>query len=234
MYIHRILNIYKKNISIYITVSEFYRNKLIEYGFDANKIITIPNFVFLNERDIDYESNDYFVYFGRISKEKGLLTLIRAMKFVKNDKLIIIGEGPFKDEVMRFIYQNQINNIIFTGYLNLDKIFKIIKKSKFIIVPSEWYENCPFSILESFSNGKPVIGSNIGGIPELIDNGVDGLLFEMGNWEDLLKKINILSNSKRVLIEMGKNARKKILKKFSPIIHYNRIISVYEKVLNKY
>lgn len=231
MYIHRFFKIYEKNIDIFICPSKWLRGKMIEYGLPAAKLIYIPNFVNLDTYKPSYGSDNYIIYFGRIAVEKGLQTLIKAMKYIKNTRLVIVGEGPVEEELRKYCEQNNIDNCDFVGYKTGTELIEMIRNSKFVILPSVIYENSPMSIFEAFASGKPVIGSNIGGIPELIDDGVNGLLFEPKNVNDLVEKIEFLLEKPKIVLRMGKNARKKVEEEYNTEIHYERIKEVYESLL---
>jgi glycosyltransferase involved in cell wall biosynthesis len=225
---------YKKNVDYFISPSKFLREKLIEFGMDGEKIIHIPNFINLNEHEPNYNYDHYLVYFGRISAEKGIDTLIDAFLILrpKDIKLFIVGDGPLKDEMERKVEKLNSRGIKFTGYLAGDSLRQIIQNGLVVILPSQWYENAPMSVLEAFACGKPVIGTNIGGITEMIDDGIDGYLFEAGNSRDLAEKMDLLlSRTQKDLAQMGMLARKKVEEKYSADAHYQRLISLYNKVL---
>jgi glycosyltransferase involved in cell wall biosynthesis len=226
-------------IDIFIAPSKFLKNKFIEFGIPENKIVYLPNFVKIFSKSENLSQNNYLLYFGRLSKEKGVDVLIKAMQFVdKNIKLKIVGNGPEKENLKKLAEKLKINNQIeFFGYKNQDELKEIIKNSLAVVVPSRWYENCPLSILEAFSFSKPVIASNLGGIPELIKNREIGFLFKPGNAKDLAEKINSLlegdTTSCRLqdkLNSMGKSAQEEIEKKYNPEIHYQKLMEIYQKL----
>ena len=130
-----------------------------------------------------YRKKDYILYFGRFSEEKGIGTLIQAAKELPDYKFIFAGTGPLAEEI------NKVANITNVGFKTGVELETLIREAKFSIYPSEWYENCPFSVMESQMYGTPVLGANIGGIPELIQIGKTGDLFESGNKEELKNKI---------------------------------------------
>ena len=107
-----------------------------------------------------------------------------------------------------------LGNVKFLGHLSGDRLNSVLRSASFVVLPSECYENAPMSVLEAFAYGKPVLGARIGGVPELIDDGTDGLLFESGNVDDLAEKIHYIIANKDKLPEMGKRARRKIEEKF--------------------
>jgi len=233
MYVHKLSRIYERNVDFFISPSDFLRNKVIQFGIDGGKIFHIPNFVDPREYSPHYEAEDYFVYFGRISEEKGLLTLIRSVRDIKSSRLLIIGEGELRGRLEGYISEKDIANIEFSGYMGEEQLKSVIGNSMFVVVPSEWYENCPYSVLEAFALGKLVVGSNIGGIPELIEEGVDGFLFEPGNSEELSEKIAYLISRPRLREEMGRNARKKVEENYNPELYYERLMKIYQRLMGR-
>jgi len=218
-------------VDMFICPSNFIKNKMIDFGMPENRTIHIPNFIDVNKFNPTYENEDYFLYFGRLSEEKGLKTLLKAMKHVRTSKLIIVGTGPIEEELHNMITSLKLENVEMAGFKSGEELLKIVKKSRFSIIPSECYENCPLSVLEAMALGKAVVGANIGGIPELIDNYSTGLIFESGNEESLSKKINLLLKDPLVAVEMGVNSRRKIEEEYNEKQHYHRILQLYSKVL---
>ena len=194
------------------------------------KIIHIPNFVDSSDSNLLYSNEKYIAYAGRLSEEKGIETLIKAFMRTRNRKirLLVIGEGPKKNELRR-ISQND-SRIEFVGYLNGKKLNDVRRNALAIAVPSEWYENAPLTILEAFALGKPVIGSRIGGITEMIDEGVNGFLFEAGNISALTDAIdNLFMLREGKVKELGKAAREKVKIEYSPERHYQKLIKTYQR-----
>ncbi|TET63903.1 glycosyltransferase family 1 protein, partial [Candidatus Aerophobetes bacterium] len=188
-------------------------------------------FVDFREYSPHFNGDNYFVYFGRISQEKGVLTLIRAMRDIKNSRLLIVGAGELRNRLEEYVAEKEIANIEFSGYLGEEELKAMVRNSMFAVVPSEWYENCPYSVLEAFALGKPVIGSDIGGIPELIDDGINGLLFEPGNSQELSEKIAHLTSRPRLREQMGRNARKKVEEEYNPELFYGRLMEIYQRLI---
>ncbi len=230
-YIHRMLKSYDY-VDKFICPSQFYRDKFIEFGIPKDKVVYIPNFVDTSKIEPNYTFEDYFVYFGRLSEEKGIKTLIESMKMVKDSKLVIVGDGPLEEELRLNVKNNNITNIEFVGFKTGIELENIVKNSKFVVIPSEWYENAPMSIIEAMSYGKPVIGANIGGIPEFIENNKTGLIFKSKDSIDLANTIEMLVNDESKILEMGKNARYRAEKLYDKKVHYEKIISLYNEVMN--
>jgi len=158
---------------------------------------------------------------------------LKAMKKIKESKLLIVGDGPQKNELEDYARNNQLKNVDFVGKKDGHELMAIMKNAKFVVVPSQWYDNSPLVIYEAFSMGKPVIGSNIGGIPELVDHKKNGLLFEMGNVDSLTNNINYLLTNQNIIINFGKEARKKAELEFHPEVHYDKIYNLYLQLLSR-
>lgn len=184
--------VYKKFDKI-ICCSEFLKKKMDTNPVFAERTIALHNFVEKVENK-DVEKKDYVLYFGRFSEEKGIGTLIQAAKELPDVQFIFAGTGPLESEI------NGVANIKNVGFQKGEALEQLIREAKFSVYPSEWYENCPFSIMESQMYGTPVLGANIGGIPELIEVGKTGELFESGNKEELKSKIKEMS-SKQYMVK---------------------------------
>lgn len=232
MYLHhKIFRIYDL-VDFFISPSMFLKNKMEKMGF-TGKIIHLPNFVNLEDYRPQYDwQENSIVYFGRLSKEKGLLTLIEAMEGL-NTKLKIIGEGPIKESLEFRVRSLELKNIEFLGYKSGDELKDEIRKSMFVILPSEWYENNPRAIIEGFALGKSAIGARIGGIPELVKDNETGLTFESWNSEDLKAKITQLTKNTAKIAQMGRNARRKVEEEFNTEIYYEKLLNIYKIALNK-
>lgn len=190
-----------KYIDTIICPSEFIKTKLDSNPLFKDKTIALHNFI--DKVDIkDVDKKDYVLYFGRYSEEKGIKTLVEAIKELPNIDFIFAGKGSLEDLV------NGVPNIKNIGFIGGNDLVKLISEAKFTIYPSEWYENCPFSVMESEMYGTPVLGADIGGIPELVEDGLSGLLFKSGNKEDLKDKINKLVNDNELLDKLTKNCKK--------------------------
>ena len=231
-YMHRFLRLYS-NVDKFLCPSIFLINKLKEYGFKEDRLVYMPNFVNIEKFSPCFSPGSYILFFGKLDTYKGIMILLEAMKKNPMIKLKIAGDGDQKSVLEKFAEQQGLKNVEFTGFKSGRDLDCLIRNSAFVVFPSICYENAPFSILESFSYGKPVIGSNLGGVSELITDGEDGLVFEPGNSEDLSRKIQFLIDKPKIIIEMGKNARAKVEKRFSPTPHYKSLMQMYNKVLNK-
>ncbi|WP_444294035.1 glycosyltransferase family 4 protein [Holdemanella porci] len=182
------LNGVYKNIDSIICCSEFMKTKLDSNPILSKKTVALHNFIDRVEWK-DTEKKDYALYFGRYTEEKGIDVLVNACKELPDIKFIFAGKGPLESKV------NGVSNIENVGFQSGLELENLIRNAKFSICPSSWYENCPFSVMESQMFGTPVLGANIGGIPELIKVGETGELFKSGDKNDLVHKIKLMYNS---------------------------------------
>lgn len=189
-----------KYIDTIICCSEFLKKKMDSNPLFKDKTIVLHNFVDKVEWE-NIKKKDYILYFGRFSREKGISTLIEACKELPNVQFIFAGTGPLEEVI------NGIPNIKNVGFQREEALEKLIREAQFSVYPSEWYENCPFSVMESQMYGTPVLGSNIGGIPELIEVGKTGNLFKSADKNDLKNKISELWDNKEKVKVYSQNCR---------------------------
>lgn len=217
-------------IDHFIFVSKFSQEKHIEFDNRYSmKSSHLYNFTDVRKEKTTTDKGNHFLFFGRLSEEKGLLTLLNVAKKLKLN-LKIAGTGPLEAEVMRSAALNE--NIEFMGYQSGNDLAKIIQSASFIIVPSEWYENNPMTVIESYAYGIPVIGARIGGIPEIVIENKTGFLFESRNEDDLtmaIEKARRLSFAE--YSNLSQNAREFAERNFSSGGHYQALMEIYSKVL---
>lgn len=191
-----------ERVDKFLCPSSFLYNLHVEAGIPKNKLV-VTNYSMpvniSNFEDLDMDHRDTktrLLFLGRLSHEKGILTLLDSVRRLENIELSIYGRGPAAKEINHFIEANGLTQYVFMkGFINKEDIATVIASNDATIVPSEWFENYPFSVIESLGLGTPVIGAMMGGIPELINEGENGMLFEAGNSTDL----------KRVLEEFVRN-----------------------------
>lgn len=163
-------------VDLFICPSEFYRKKLTEGKFTNSPIITIRNPLPLDTKfEINTNNDSYMLYFGRLSQEKGVSTLIEAAK-ISGCQLIIVGTGPQEEELKKLA--NGCSNVKFTGFKTGEALQNYIKNSKCVVLSSEWYENGPYSAMEAMALGKPLIVSKNGGLPELVEHEINGYIYD--------------------------------------------------------
>lgn len=232
-YLHRRLNMYEKYIDAFIAPSKFMMDKLVEHGMDGRKIALLPNFINAGNSAAYLEPTIHGIYFGSLTAEKGVEVLIRSLTGLRGGRFKIIGDGYMKNILEKKVRKEVSSDgpsIEFTGHLAFEDLKREISRSVMVIAPSVWYENSPMTILEAFSQGKPVIGSRIGGIPELIKEGETGLLFEAGDSFGLREKIlEMLANMDRAIL-MGKKARKWVKETRNPEDYFQGLMTIYDKI----
>ena len=233
MYVHRALGLYDHGIDLFIAPSQFLRQKLLQAGIRGTPIVHLPNAIDARHYLPHYGDKGFCVYFGRLSPEKGVDILIRSMRGQENLRLLIIGDGLQRQKLEDLVRTEKLDNVEFLGPLYGEDLKKVVADALFVVLPSQCYENCPFSILESFAMGKPVIGSNIGGIPELISPGRDGLLVEPGDVDALRSQMRHLVENRESTIEMGRLARQKIENKYSPAAYLKGLMRAYQMALGR-
>ena len=214
-------------VDVFLCPSEFYRDKLTEAQFTKSRIVCLrnplpPDTVY----ELCREEDGYALYFGRLSPEKGVRTLIDAA--VKaNVRLIVLGTGPSEAELKTYAKDKQ--NIEFKGFLQGKELRDLIRRARCVALPSEWYENGPYSAMEAMASGKPLIVSDKGGLPELVENGVNGYVFrEKGELSDKLKQLMTLSEEE--YDRMCKNSLERAKKLFDPVQYVGRVIALYRNV----
>lgn len=229
-YFSRILGSHNK-FDHFISVCHFNRKKMISYGIPEDKISTVHNFVDVSDITPSFKTGDYLLYFGRLYRAKGIFTLIEAAMPLKHVPLYIVGDGEAVPEIQRMLEQNECEHIHLLGFKQGDALRELIQNSICMVLPSELYENCPMSILESYAYGKPAIGADIGGIPELIEDGVDGFLFPAGRQDTLRERLLWMFEHKSEAVEMGRMGRQKVETEFNADVHYEKIMKVYQQFL---
>jgi glycosyltransferase involved in cell wall biosynthesis len=227
--LHDRLTRVSSRVDRFIAPSRFLEGKLVEGGFDRDKITWLPNFVDVENSGTEPEGN-YYLYFGRLSREKGVDSLIRAAARLGRGRLVILGDGPERPALERLASDRGAARIEFLGRRTREEVGALLGAAQFVVLPSRWYENLPFSIMEALAAGKPVIASDIGGIPEMVDDGVNGFVFPAGNEAALADRISVLLDSPDLRKEMGRKGREKALELYNPEYHYARIMEIYREL----
>ena len=225
---NRLIGSYTKNVDKFIVPSRFYLEKLVEWGFSREKFIYIPNFVDLNKYEPDYSVGNNFLYFGRLGHEKGLSTLIKAAA-IAQVPLMLAGTGP-EEKTLKELAKKLNANVEFLGFLSGENLHAAVRSAKCVVLPSEWYENAPISIMEAYALGKPVIGANIGGIQEMIKQNQTGLGFESGSQEALSEALTKMNETPNTQIKsMGRAGRAWVESEFTSKLFTNRLLDLYSE-----
>jgi glycosyltransferase involved in cell wall biosynthesis len=215
-------------ISKFLCPSRFIATLLLKSGIVAERIIYHPNSIDLQAHTPGCDG-DYVLYAGRLSREKGVATLVDAMKGT-NILLRIAGAGPLEPALRVQAERDGASRIVFEGHCDGERLADLYRNAAFAVVPSEWYENAPMAILESFAYGKPVVASRIGGIPELVANGENGYLFTWGNREELRAAVCRLWDDRQGRRRMGYNARAFVESGYSQDTRTASLLKIYASV----
>jgi glycosyltransferase involved in cell wall biosynthesis len=228
---HRLIGTWSKTVDAYITISQFARNKFIQNGLPADKIFVKPNFV---SRDPGLGAGDehYAVFVGRLSPEKGVGVLLESWQQLgPHIPLKIIGDGPLSDRVAAAAEQHP--QIEWLGRRPLTEVYDLIGGATFLVFPSEWYETFGRVAVEAFAKGTPVIASKIGAIAELVDHERTGLLFNPGDADDLVEKVNWFLAHPHEVALMRQAARAEFEAKYTAERNYDLLMSIYKSVLSQ-
>lgn len=216
-----------KYIDKFIALNPFIKDMMIQRGFNSKKISIVPNFSYEIDVKNDEKSNEeYVLYLGRLTREKGIETLLKSMDKIDGMKLFVAGEGELKENVLS---AEKSGKVKYLGFVNGDEKNSLIKNATALIVPSEWYEPFGMVAIEAMALGTPVIASEIGGLKYLIEDGRNGVLFNPGDVDDLVRKINYIrydsDNS-----ALSKTAQKLFKEKYTAEVVYQEIKKINQSV----
>jgi glycosyltransferase involved in cell wall biosynthesis len=227
--LHRWLDSYKKHVERIVVPSRYFIDKLVQWGWPQEIFRYIPNYVDSERFQCAFEPGQYFVYFGRLAQEKGVATLVKAAAAAKVP-LVVVGTGPLESELKSLAAHLQAP-IEFVGYQTGDALHKYLANSRANVLPSEWYENAPISVLESMAMGKPSIGARIGGIPEIVRPGESGWLFDSGSVEQLTSLLGeVASMPSNKISSLGRRAREIVEIEFSRKRYVNSMLALYSEL----
>lgn len=236
---HKIWKPFKKYVDVCTAPSKFLIQKSKEYKY-PKEILLLPNFVDEKEYQPNYSHEPYILYYGRISKEKGIHTAVEAFAKAndKKTKFYIAGRGEYEKKLKDLVAKKGLENQVqFVGFKTGDDLKDLVAKAMLVIVPSITYENSPMTIYESMALATPVIGSRLGGTPELVNEVYDiaessGFTFEPGNSDDLADKLKFVFHNQDVLPEMRKSARKFFEQNFTSEKYYENLRKIAREKLN--
>ncbi len=227
-YLHSALGLYKR-IDRFIAPSMFLKGKVSTLKWIRGRITHLPYFI---PPGPDYTgiNEGYVLFAGRISREKGVGTVIDSAALLKDTRFVVAGEGPLLEDFRREALTRGLANIEFVGYARGERLAGLLKGAGCVVVPSISYENLPLSILEAFARGKPVVASDSGGSRELVENGVTGYVFRRDDPDSLSDALEKTMRDESHRAEMGSRARALIAGGYSPDHHYGQIMDIYEDI----
>lgn len=234
-YIHRMLRMYSGTVDAYISPSSFMKQKMVDFGIPEEKITVINHFIDVTQWDEEGPAmpseRPYIVVSGRVSEEKGIDVLVRAIASIPEADIVVVGKGPAEESLQELASSLGARNVRFVGFKSAEELRSIVRGSVGAVVPSIWYEVFGMSVIEAMALAKPVIASRTGGMTDLIRPGVDGFTFEVGNVEELAEHIRTLLSDPERTREMGRSARRKMIEEHSPDTHLAAMMDVYNSVL---
>jgi len=227
--VHQWLNVYGRHVDKIVVPSRFYREKFIEWGWPAEQLVYIPNFIAIPPPAPPRPVGSYFLYFGRLSPEKGVVTFLKAIAR-SGLKAKIAGTGPLDADLKNLAHEIGAD-VEFLGFLKGDDLWDVVDKCRAIVLPSEWYENAPMSAIEANLRGKSIIGARIGGIPELIEHGQTGWLFRSGDVDDLAGQLSaVAAMDDADIADIGAKAKTAAEERHSPERYYEAMCALYRSI----
>ncbi|HTK59641.1 MAG TPA: glycosyltransferase family 4 protein [Candidatus Baltobacteraceae bacterium] len=231
-WLHHAIGAYA-HVSKFVVPSEFARRKMEAYGIEGKRLEVVPHFIDLEGRAPRYESEARVVFVGRLSEEKGVDVLLRAMKDVRGLTCAIVGDGPEKAKLVALAEELKIENVETLGALYGIDLEREIARARAVVIPSRSYETFGLTALEAYAWGKPVIAARIGALPEVVQETKTGLLFEPGDHQDLAAKLNWLSGEYARAAAMGREGRRLAETDYAPGLHLGRIHRIYKEAIAK-
>lgn len=228
--IHRLIRTWQRKVDVFVALNSYGKQLFIKGGIPGQKIMVSPNVIDPPPEPAE-KLGDYAVYIGRLSQEKGLVTLLNAWGQLSGIPLQVVGDGPLMSELVEKMETENINNIAFLGRKPHEEALSILKNARLLIFPSEWLETFGLGIIEAFACGVPVIASRQKTIEEIIQHGENGLLFEPGDTSDLARTVRECWDKPDLLTAMGTKARNSFETKYSWQQKYDSLMEIYERAI---
>jgi glycosyltransferase involved in cell wall biosynthesis len=226
-YISRKTSLVENNVSLFISPSYFAKNFFLKHNITKSEIVVLPHMVQLSKPQPNSITGSYVGYSGRLDYEKGIHILIEAALRVPQIQFLITG----KPSQVTYNIKHIPNNIKFVGWLTQLQLVDFYRNARFTVVPSIWYETFGLVAIEAMSYGLPVVASRCGALPEIVDDGITGLLFEKGNISELASKIKLLWENPILCRQMGVASREKVIKTYNKTSYFERLMSIYKTAI---
>jgi glycosyltransferase involved in cell wall biosynthesis len=224
----RLTGMIRNNVNTFIVLSEFQKKRFVAGGIGADRVEVLPNIAPAVDIAIkEWCNGDTIAFVGRISSEKGISHFLEAARRLPDYKFAVAGGISPNSEAANSVP----SNVSFAGFLSGDKIEDLYRKTRIFVFPSVWFEGFPNVVAKAMAHSKAVIASRIGAMPEIVEDGVTGLLFEPGNVEDLTAKIDYLWNNPQKCVAMGKAGRIKAMDQYSEEKVYRKLVEIYERAI---
>ena len=216
----------------FLAPSRFVRDKFVEHGWDPAKFEVLPHFQPVRAATERAAENAPLLYFGRLSPEKGVDDLLRAMQRLPNLRLMIAGDGPERGRLEQLAAELGLANVEFAGHLGGAELERAIAGSRFTVLPSHAYETLGKTILESYAGARAVVATDLGSRRELVQAGKTGLLYRTGDVEQLAAAIRFLSSQPELAEQMGRAGWEQVRRGYTPEVHYEVLVGLYERVID--
>jgi len=220
-------------VAAFICPTEFVRGKAQAAGIPSEKLFVRPHFIDLQKFQPKSLPGDHSLYMGRLSEEKGVRTLLEAFHQASRIPLVIAGSGPLEADLRRYVSERGMKNVRFAGFCSGREKTDLLQRASFVVVPSEVWETFGIVILEAYAMGKPVIGGDVGAIPNLVKDGQTGLLFRSGSAADLARKAELLSQDPALARRMGIAGRRLAESEYDTGPALDRLMNILGKVTGK-
>ena len=232
--VHRQLGTWVRDINCYIALTDFARNRFLNAGLSAEKVFVKPNFVHPDPGACSVSDGGYALFVGRLSPEKRVNTVLRAWHQLGRlgIPLVIIGGGPERVELQQESINYGLTDVVFRGQVSRQESLAAIGGARFLVFSSEWYENFPVTIAESFACGVPVICSRMGAMQEIVKHGQTGLHFTAGDSKDLAETVKWAWDHPERMRSMGLEARREFETKYTAERNYPMLMSIYQHALS--
>ncbi len=230
--VHRYARTLQKLVSVFVAPTEFLKDMFVQNGFSPGQIMVKPYFVSPDPGERE-AAGDYALFLGRLSEEKGIRTLLKAWASLASIPLKIAGDGPLSGEVEKYLGSNPDRLVQAMGYQKNCEVMPLLKKSLFLVVPSDCYEVLPNVILEAFACGVPVVVPSHGALRKIVRDGINGLHFAPGDGVDLAKKVAWAYEHPQELLQMGKNNRREYEDRYTADRNYEMLFEIYRKAILK-
>ena len=232
-YVHKWLGTYRRCVDCFLAPSQFVREKFVEHGWEAEKFHVLPHFQTAKEASPSYRESAPLLYFGRLSPEKGVDDLIRAMHRLPHLRLMIAGDGPERARLHRLAEELRLTNVEFAGHMAEPELQQAIAESRFTVLPSHAYETLGKTILESYAQGRAVVATDLGSRRELVHAGETGLLYKTGDVDELAAAIQFLVSQPGLAEQMGRAGQKLVQQDHTPEAHYEALMGIYEGLISR-
>jgi glycosyltransferase involved in cell wall biosynthesis len=228
--LHRCLGTWTGVVDSYVALSNFGRDKFINMGLPADKVMVKPNFV-PEDPVVGSHKGGYALFLGRLVEEKGINVVVKSWSRAQGIPLWVAGDGPLRSVVEEALHHANSDNVKYLGWVSRDKAIQLLKEAHMLVFPSQWYEGFPMTIAEAYACGTPVIASRLGAMQEIVHHGRTGLHFAPGDAADLASTVEWACSHPEEMREMGRNARGEFEEKYTAAANYEMLMAIYHSVI---